>query len=92
MHELQADAVTVMIVEDSEQPLPFRRVLRVDLSPDEAAKCHIHEQTDREVAALLECTTPRINNVEDASSVASSLHVPLGGSAAAACGLSPCRS
>lgn len=83
MHELQADAVTVMIVEDSQQPLPFRRVLRVDLLPDEAAKCHIHEQTDREVAALLECTTPRISNIEDASSVASALHVPLGGNAAA---------
>ena len=78
LNTLQADALRLLIIEASDQPLPFRRVLRMDLAMSGATRCRLHAQTDREVADLLECTAPRIHNIEDASCVQSSLPAPLG--------------
>ncbi len=75
---LQGESLRLLVIEASEQPLPFRRVLRVDVATSGATRCRLHAQTDREVADLLECTTLRIHNTEDAICVQSSLQAPLG--------------
>lgn len=78
LNTLQADALRLLIIEASDQPLPFRRVLRMDVSMNGATRCKLHAQTDREVADLLACAVLRIHDIEDASCVQSALQAPLG--------------
>jgi DNA-binding CsgD family transcriptional regulator len=76
---LRADRLSLVVLEDSDQPAPFRRALRIDLAQPAALVSNLHEQTDRAVASLLDCRSPRISNVEDTHGVLSSICVPLSG-------------